>query len=134
MFPQKFMRTVPFCLIGLLSAIFLSTATGFASEKKEVKPTTVVIPSVEEVRTNGYPVNEQGQTYGPDIRENTNIEEVPDLILVCNEFGEEGYIRKTDCAAGASTLEEAANWEPREYSVNMYLQDGLTVIGQFKIG
>ena len=64
----------------------------------------------------------------------TNIEEAPDLILVCNEFGEEGYIRSTDCDAGASTLEEAANWEPREYSVNMYLQDGLTIIGQFKIG
>ena len=28
-------------------------------------------------------------------RENTNIEEAPDLILGCNEFGEEGYIRTT---------------------------------------
>lgn len=137
MLPKKLMCTVPFCLIGLLAISLLTTAAGLEVEEKEIKPTTpttLMIPSVEEVRANGYPVNEQGQTYGPDIRENTNIEEAPDLILVCNEFGEEGYIRSTDCDAGASTLEEAANWEPREYSVNMYLQDGLTIIGQFKIG
>ena len=114
MLPKKLMCTVPFCLIGLLAIILLTTAAGLEVEEKEIKPTTpttLMIPSVEEVRANGYPVNEQGQTYGPDIRENTNIEEAPDLILVCNEFGEEGYIRSTDCDAGASTLEEAANWE-----------------------
>lgn len=70
MLPKKLMCTVPFCLIGLLAIILLTTAAGLEVEEKEIKPTTLMIPSVEEVRANGYPVNEQGQTYGPDIREN----------------------------------------------------------------
>lgn len=68
MLPKKLMCTVPFCLIGLLAIILLTTAAGLEVEEKEIKPTTLMIPSVEEVRANGYPVNEQGQTYGPDIR------------------------------------------------------------------
>lgn len=80
-----------------------------------------------------YPVNEFGQTYGPDIKENTDPEKEPDLIQVCNEDGQVGYIYASDIKGGAQSLEEAISWEPRTYKVPMYLEDGTTVIGEFTI-
>ena len=35
MFPKKLMCTVPFCLIGLLAIILLTTAAGLEVEEKE---------------------------------------------------------------------------------------------------
>ena len=40
MLPKKLMCTVPFCLIGLLAIILLTTAAGLEVEEKEIKPTT----------------------------------------------------------------------------------------------
>ena len=80
-----------------------------------------------------YPVNEFGQTYGPDIKENTDPEKEPDLIQVCNEDGQVGYIYASHIKGGAQSLEEAISWEPRTYTVPMYLEDGKTVIGEFTI-
>ena len=62
--------------------------------------------SVESVRENGYPINDDGKSYGPDVKE-SNIQ--PDLILVCNEDGKEGYIKKEDLNRGAVSLEQAQN-------------------------
>ena len=39
MLPKKLMCTVPFCLIGLLAIILLTTAAGLEVEEKEIKPT-----------------------------------------------------------------------------------------------
>lgn len=140
MLPKKLMCTVPFCLIGLLAIILLTTAAGLEVEEKEIKPTTpttLMIPSVEEVRANGYPVNEQGQTYGPDIRENTNIEEAPDLILVCNEFGEEGFVRAEDLNYDpVETLQDVITYQETraiKRSIPLYAADGETVIGSFTV-
>lgn len=166
MLPKKLMCTVPFCLIGLLAIILLTTAAGLEVEEKEIKPTTpttLMIPSVEEVRANGYPVNEQGQTYGPDIRENTNIEEAPDLILVCNENGEiygseyflnqigvepdliltcgengvEGFVRAEDLNYDpVETLQDVITYQETraiKRSIPLYAADGETVIGSFTV-
>ena len=80
-----------------------------------------------------YPTNDSGLTYGPDIKENTDLKKEPDLIQVCNEDGLVGYIYASDIKDGAESLEEAINWEPRTYKVPMYLEDGETVIGEFTI-
>ena len=92
-----------------------------------------VIPSVDEVRENGYPTNDAGLTYGPDIKENTDSEIEPDLILVCNEDGLNGYVRANDIKEGAASLDEARHWKKRSYTIPMYLEDGETVIGEFRI-
>lgn len=94
----------------------------------------VDIPNQAQVKENGYPKNENGESYGPDIYANTYPEYEPDLILAQNEDGVIGYIKKTDIKGGAETLEEALNWKPQEYTVPMYLEDGITVIGEFRIG
>ncbi len=39
MLPKKLMCTMPFCLIGLLAIILLTTAAGLEVEEKEIKPT-----------------------------------------------------------------------------------------------
>ena len=94
----------------------------------------VDIPDQAQVKENGYPKNENGESYGPDIYANTYPEYEPDLILAQNEDGVIGYIKKTDIKGGAETLEEALNWKPQENTVPMYLEDGITVIGEFRIG
>ena len=42
MLPKKLMCTVPFCLIGLLAIILLTTAAGLEVEEKEIKPTQLI--------------------------------------------------------------------------------------------
>ena len=90
---------------------------------------TIIIPTVDDIRVNGYPRNEMGETYGPDVWEST-IE--PDLLLACNEFGQYGYVRQSDFNV-VNTLEDAMNYEPREHSVNMYSHDGVTIVGVFTV-
>ena len=70
----------------------------------------LVIPTQEDVRTNGYPVNEQGLTYGPDLEENMDLENEPDLQLVQNEIGAIGYVYKKDLDSGVKTPEDAMNY------------------------
>lgn len=113
--------------IFFLCLVFVSlfTVVGKTKEKKEI-----VIPTVDEVRNIGYPKNTQGETFGPDIWE--SVEE-PDLVLVCNEFGQEGYVRQSDFDSGVNSPEEAKNYQPKQYYVNMYLNDGYTIVGRFKI-
>lgn len=86
--------------------------------------------SVESVRENGYPINDDGKSYGPDVKE-SNIQ--PDLILVCNEDGKEGYIKKEDLNRGAVSLEQAQNGGFNNYQIPMYLSDGKSVVGYFRI-
>lgn len=100
-------------------------------EELPVVDQIVFTPTVEEIKENGYPVNDAGETYGPDVKDR---EEEPDLILVDTGDGVVGYIKKADINNGASSLEEAREWEPNSYVVPIYLEDGCTQIGEFEIG
>lgn len=53
------------------------------------KNTELVIPSKESIKNNGYPINEDGQTYGPDM--GNIISDSPDLILAEGKNGVIGY-------------------------------------------
>lgn len=140
-----FLLPVMFLFVVLLTLTVNSKSVGdierrndnlSSSEKSQYEDTTsleVDIPSVDEVRENGYPTNDAGMTYGPDIKENTDPESEPDLILVCNEDGLQGYIRATDIKEGAQSLEEAMHWKKRSYVIPMYLHNGETVIGEYRI-
>lgn len=81
----------------------------------------------------GYPINEYGETYGPDIKDNVSVQ--PDLCFATNELGQEGYLKKTDLATDENiTLEEARNKKDQTYAIPMYKEDGRTFIGWFTIG
>lgn len=101
----------------------------------DLQTNSVIIPDGTQIEASGcYPKNENGESYGPEIYSNTRPEFVPDLILAQNEDGIVGYIKRSDIDGGAATLEEALNWVPKEYTVPMYTEDGVTVIGEFHIG
>lgn len=94
-------------------------------------PEAIIIPTVDEIRANGYPTNENGETYGPEVWESTDPS--PDLILVIADDGQDGYVKKTDMDSGVTTPEEAANYKPSNRVLNVYLHDGITVIGTFTL-
>lgn len=81
---------------------------------------------------NEYPVNDKGQTYGPDVKEST---EEPDLILVESSDGDLGYVKATDLnGADYKTPEDALSYKTEGRWVDVYLSDGETKIGEFYIG
>lgn len=100
--------------------------------KDESNTCCLVVPAVEDVLEFGYPVNENGETYGPDVQD-LDIKE-PDLLLATGTAGEDGYIRMSEITPNYRTPEEALANNNRQYEVNLYLQDGKTIIGQFHIG
>ena len=90
----------------------------------------LIVPTEEEVVLNGYPENENGDTYGPAI-ENMFP---PDLMLAIGEDNIQGYVKLSESAgkvAESPEEAEALNKSTKAYSVPLYLQDGKTVIGKF---
>lgn len=88
------------------------------------------IPTTECIEQEGYPVNENGETYGPQIK---NTLESPDLILAENAEGVKGYIRAAEIDYTPQTPDEAGAISKSCYEqyYNMYLQDGKTIVGKF---
>lgn len=97
----------------------------------------LVIPSKESILKEGYPTNENGQSYGPDMGD-LNLGELgePDLMLAEGENGTIGYVKKEDLnGPQPKTPEEAVKLnkaKPRE--ISLYDVDGETVIGKFIVG
>ena len=131
-------------ILFLLSAVFLivvvvsDQSEAENNEQQEENPTEfsnqkegdtvgLIIPSREEILKNGYPKNENGQTYGP-VLQDLNI--LPDLELAIGENDIQGYIEQLD---GISSPSELANYIPPT-STPLYLQDGETIIGIYYIG
>ncbi|MFJ7185065.1 metal ABC transporter substrate-binding protein [Lysinibacillus xylanilyticus] len=102
--------------------------------KAEDNASDLVIPTKESVSKDGYPTNENGQTYGPDMGE-LMLDE-PDLISAIGIDGTVGYVKKEDLnGPQPKTPEEAVKLneaKPRE--IPMYDVDGENIIGKFIVG
>lgn len=81
----------------------------------------LIIPESQDIIEKGYPKNEEGQTYGPDLSENIGTQ--PDLILAESQEGIKGYMKKTD--------RESITSQTR--TLPLYLQDGHTKIAEMKL-
>lgn len=81
----------------------------------------LVIPDSQEIIEKGYPKNESGETYGPDLSDYVGT--VPDLILAESEEGTKGYLKKTDKDSITSTSR----------TLPLYLQDGKTKIAELTL-
>lgn len=97
----------------------------------------LVIPSRESILKDGYPINDNGQTYGPNMGNATIILGEPDLQLAIGENGTIGYAKKVDLEGPLpKTPAEAARLstevKPRE--IPLYDVDGETIIGKFIVG
>ena len=86
----------------------------------------LIIPTAEEIIANGYPVNERGETYGPNVIGM----DLPDLVLAENSERVLGYIRLSD-EPQPQTIEEALAISGQQYTFTLYLQDGETIIGTY---
>ncbi|MBO4422631.1 MAG: M56 family metallopeptidase [Clostridia bacterium] len=106
-----------------------------ASGSHDAPAVKVYIPTQDEILKNGYPVNKNGETFGPNVRE---LPFSPDLELAENDEGVVGYVRQDETpGASVSSPEEAAAYMaagPHEQFINMYTEDGQTVIGKFFVG
>ena len=87
----------------------------------------LIVPDIEYVIDNGYPKNERGETYGPNIEDKAD----PDLLLAEGQDGTVGYIRQKEMLDVADSVQEALMSKPQNKEINLYLQDGSTVIGTF---
>lgn len=103
-----------------------------ASGSHDAPAVKVYIPTQDEILKNGYPVNKNGETFGPNVRE---LPFSPDLELAENDEGVVGYVRPDeDDGSKVSSPEEAAAYMaagPHDQFINMYTEDGQTVIGKF---
>lgn len=127
---MKHLKSVGLFAIVALCVVFIVCIAIFAN--KDSKNLALVIPSQDEIREHGYPINERGESYGPDLKE-SSIE--PDLILVTNYDGVVGYVRATDLRGlEFRTPEEALQFQQEIKSIDIFLQDGYTKIGVFPFG
>ena len=100
-----------------------------ALDRNDAPAPEVYIPAQAEIRENGYPVNQNGETFGPNV---PDLLFTPDLELAINEDGVVGYIRENETrGARISSPEEAAAYVPEDHYINMYAEDGQTIVGQF---
>lgn len=110
------------CIIFLsLFASFLIitiSSTAFANRRHDI-----IVPTISEIEMNGYPVNQNGETYGPDLK---NASYTPDLILAENSSGILGYIKKAE-------LNDQLPQSPQNTKMRMYTEDGDTIIGYFEL-
>lgn len=104
-------------------------------EELPVADQIVFTPTVEEIKEDGYPVNDAGETYGPDVKDS---EEEPDLILAIGENDVVGYVRAADLDGVAATspdsVAEYMSNVQAEREIPLYAEDGLTVLGTFTVG
>lgn len=100
------------------------------SQTENAKITSLTIPEKVEILANGYPTNKHGETYGPDIWE---FDYSPDLVLVQNKDGVLGYIRVSELEKNPPNSPSDLDGYEQVYALNMYLEDGITIIGEFRL-
>lgn len=117
-------------MIPILGVLFMAS-TVWAQEFVEI----------QEQYVSSYPVNQNGQTYGPNNPYDLESDN-PDLIEAETEEGLKGYVKKEDLYErdGPMTPEEIKkrNHELKEreikcISIPLYAKDGVTIIGEFQM-
>lgn len=118
------------CILGFSLVASIIIMSSIISEAKTSVEDSIELqkPTVQQVLKYGYPVNAFRETYGPDTHIDGHVR--PDLQLACNRDGVEGYIRFSDIDQHVSYSSTSEN---TGYNINMYLQDGRTVIGSFYV-
>lgn len=116
-------------LLGILLCVSICEILVYSNSQKQFE---LDVPSVEQAIKDGYPINENGLTYGPDIKDNTDINSMPDLLLVEPDKGEQGYVYVKDISDDdILTIEQALekSSKKKHKTIPMYFQDGKTIKG-----
>ncbi len=120
------------CLTVLFAVLIGVTERRADPSASEEQPIELQIPTDEEILTSGYPMNENGETYGPEMVQGVKM--YPDLILARNREGVIGYLKSEDLYPHPTSIEEALAINDRSPYLTMYYQDGTTPIGTFQFG
>ena len=118
---------------GFLSACVLCLCCVLAYQSLNAPPKPD-LPTQAYVLEHGYPVNESGETYGPDVEGF----DAPDLILAHPQGKLQGYLKESEDPGvwvhnpddAMRYMEETRTICRNHYRV-MYLEDGKTPIGLF---
>ncbi|MCM3711760.1 metal ABC transporter substrate-binding protein [Sporosarcina luteola] len=123
-------------LVGCSHQETLLKAEDNNSSELEMDALDLVIPSRESILKDGYPLNDNGQTYGPNMGDATIILGEPDLQLAIGENGTIGYAKKVDLEGPQPrTPEEAVKLiKVKKREIPLYDVDGETIIGKFIVG
>lgn len=127
-----FFILVTITLLGALRPKFLVAEISLEDNNNNRNYVTMstgdlVVPTKEDIMSDGYPTNEKGQTYGPDM--GNLMSEEPDLILAEGENDVLGYMLPPKGISSPSELDEY-NKSNKKWTL-LYLQDGKTVVGKF---
>lgn len=79
------------------------------------------------------PRNENGEIFGSEYYLLSQYNIQPDLISAIGIDGTEGYIKYTDVNFVPKTIEEAIAYNPDDFEIPLYEDDGETVIGSFLV-
>lgn len=123
-------------LVGCSQQETLPKAEDNNNSEIEMDTLDLVIPTTESILKDGYPTNDNGLTYGPNMGDMTIILGEPDLILAKGENGTIGYAKKVDLdGPQPKTPEEAVKLNDMyRREIPLYDVDGETIIGKFIIG
>ena len=128
--------TVILMLLAIVFFIVPSSSASFVnkmmtddnnSDRIKVTASNLVIPTRDSIINDGYPTNENGQTYGPNM-ENLMLVE-PELMLAEGENGVLGYIYQPDGISSSNKVDEYN--KSFKKSTPLYLHHGKTIIGTF---
>lgn len=92
----------------------------------------LLVPAREKIAQYGYPKNRNGQTFGPDLKEESALD-APALLLAVGVGGVTGYLDASQILSASSpdSLDEYYHQTSDRHAAPLYLQDGETVIGEF---
>ena len=86
----------------------------------------LLFPAEEYIIKYGYPINDNGKTYGPIVW----YRGFPDLLLVTDSKGNSGYVKVDEYI---SLARKNIKLEEMSDEIAMYFQDGITYLGEFKL-
>ena len=125
------LRSAPLIAAALLGSVVAfsgaSAVAGADNGNRSAEPDTTTVTAAP------YKVNANGETYGSGI----GYSDVPpDLVLAHGDDGQIGYVKSKDLEdplpSSVDDALELNNSGPRV--INLYADDGVTVIGKFTIG
>lgn len=121
-------------LAALIAFIAIGQSNGLLAQKNYLPSATYVGDQVLAARlmnSTAYKVNQNGERYGSAKFIDIGL---LDLVLAEATNGKAGYVRATDLEEPMpASPEEAANWRRPDRTINVYAEDGKTVLGIFII-
>ena len=137
MHTMKMKRILLFIIVNIITiSLVLIVLSGNIRAQKNYSPmsTNIGIQPGPIVSTEADTIqfNHRGERYGSAKYIDIGM---LDLVLAQGINGEIGYVRASDLdEPDPKSPEEAANYTPFSRTINLYTEDGVTIIGAFTVG